>query len=56
MTQQRILLTGGLRLTLQSWPALVWTYVLNLGLAVFFTGPLRSQIPALPLTRWRRSG
>jgi len=47
MTQQRNLLTGGLRLTLQSWPALVWTYVLNLGLAVFFTLPLRSQIAGM---------
>jgi len=47
MIQQRNLLTGGLRLTLQSWPALVWTYVLNLGLAVFFTGPLRSQIAGI---------
>lgn len=47
MTQQRNLLTGGLRLTLQSWPALVWTYVLNLGLAVFFTLPLRSQIAGI---------
>jgi hypothetical protein len=47
MTQQRNLLTGGLRLTLQSWPALVWTYVLNLGLAAFFTFPLRAQIAGI---------
>jgi len=47
MTQQRNLLIGGLRLTLQSWPALIWTYALNIGLAIFFTFPLRAQIAAI---------
>lgn len=47
MTLRRNLLAGGLRLTLQSWPALVWTYLLNLGLAVFFSFPLHAQISAI---------
>jgi hypothetical protein len=47
MTLRRNLLAGGLRLTLQSWPALVWTYLLNLGLAVFFSFPLQAQITAI---------
>ncbi len=47
MSQQRNLFTGGLALTLRSWPALVWTYVFNLGLAVLFSLPLHLQINAI---------
>jgi len=47
MAIQRNLLIGGLRLTLQSWPAFVWTYVLNLGLSVLLTLPLRFQMQAI---------
>jgi hypothetical protein len=47
MSQQRNLFTGGLSLTLRSWPALVWTYVFNLGLALLFTLPLHFQINAI---------
>lgn len=47
MSHQRNMLTGGLKLTLRNWPALVWTYVFNLGLAWLFTSPLRQQINAI---------
>jgi hypothetical protein len=47
MPLERNLLGGGLSLTLRSWPALVWTYVFNLGLAVLFTLPLHQQIGAI---------
>lgn len=47
MFQQRNILTGGLSLTLRNWPALLWTYVFNLGLAVLFTLPLHQQINAI---------
>jgi len=47
MSQQRNILTGGLKLTLRNWPALVWTYVFNLGLAWLFTLPLHKQINAI---------
>ena len=44
MPKQRMLLTSGLSLTLRNWPAFVWTYVLNFGLALLFTLPLHQQI------------
>jgi hypothetical protein len=44
MPRQSNLFTGGLSLTLRSWPALVWTYLFNVGLAVLFTLPLHSQL------------
>lgn len=44
MAIRRGLLTGGLALTLRNWPALVWTYVFNLGLAWVFSLPLHSQL------------
>ena len=47
MPQQRNLLGNGLTLALRAWPALVWTYVFNLGLALVFTMPLHSQIDAI---------
>lgn len=47
MAQKRMLLTNGLSLTLRKWPAFVWTYVLNLGLALLFTLPLHQQISAI---------
>ena len=47
MAMKRNLLTGGLALTLRNWPALVWTYVFNLGLALLFTLPLHNQISAI---------
>ena len=47
MSQKRMLLTSGLSLTLRNWPAFVWTYVLNLGLALLFTLPLHQQIGAI---------
>lgn len=47
MSQQRSILIGGLKLTLRNWPALAWTYAFNLGLAWFFTLPLRNQINAI---------
>jgi hypothetical protein len=47
MPRQRNLFTGGLSLTLRSWPALVWTYFFNVGLAVLFTLPLHSQLSAI---------
>jgi hypothetical protein len=47
MPQKHNILTGGLSLTLRNWPALVWTYVFNLGLAWLFTLPLHIQINAI---------
>ena len=47
MPQKRMLLTGGLSLTLRNWPAFVWTYVFNLGLALLFALPLHQQIAAI---------
>lgn len=47
MDLKRNLLTGGLRLTLLSWPAVVFTYLVNLVLALFFTLPLHFQIQAI---------
>lgn len=47
MPQKRMLLTHGLSLTLRSWPAFVWTYVFNLGLALLFALPLHQQIDAM---------
>jgi hypothetical protein len=47
MAMKRGLLTGGLALTLRNWPALVWTYVFNLGLAWLFSLPLHNQISAI---------
>jgi len=47
MAMKRNLLTGGLALTLRNWPALVWTYVFNLGLALVFSLPLHNQISAI---------
>jgi hypothetical protein len=42
-----MLLTGGLSLTLRNWPAFVWTFVFNLGLALLFAMPLHRQLAAL---------
>jgi hypothetical protein len=47
MVMKRNLITGGLTLTLRNWPALVWTYVFNLGLAWMFSIPLHNQISAI---------
>ncbi|HZL25406.1 MAG TPA: hypothetical protein VFC39_02625 [Acidobacteriaceae bacterium] len=47
MSQQRNVLTGGLSLTLRAWPALLWTYVFNVGLAVLFSWPLHRQLSAI---------
>jgi len=47
MPQKRMLLTSGLSLTLRNWPAFVWTYVFNLGLALLFALPLHQQIAAI---------
>jgi hypothetical protein len=47
MPQQRMLLTSGLSLTLRNWPAFVWTYVFNLGLALIFALPLHQQIATI---------
>jgi hypothetical protein len=47
MAMKRNLLTGGLALTLRNWPALVWTYVFNLVLALLFSLPLHSQLSAI---------
>lgn len=47
MAMKRHLLTGGLALTLRNWPALVWTYFFNLGLALLFSLPLHSQLSAI---------
>jgi hypothetical protein len=47
MPMRRSLLAGGLTLTLRNWPALVWTYVFNLGLALLFSLPLHGQISAV---------
>jgi hypothetical protein len=47
MALNRNIVTGGLALTLRYWPALVWTYVFNLGLAVLFSMPLHGQISAI---------
>ena len=44
MPKQRMLLTSGLSLTLRNWRAFVWTYVLNVGLALLFSLPLHQQI------------
>jgi hypothetical protein len=42
-----MILTSGLSLTLRHWPAFVWTYVFNLGLALLFALPLHQQINAI---------
>ena len=47
MPQTRNILTEGLLLTLRNWPAFVWTYVFNLGLAVLFSIPLHAQLMAV---------
>ncbi len=47
MPQKRMLLTSGLSLTLRNWPAFVWTYVFNLGLALIFALPLHQQIATI---------
>jgi hypothetical protein len=47
MPQKRMLLTSGLSLTLRNWPAFVWTYVFNLGLALIFVLPLHQQIATI---------
>ncbi len=47
MKQQRSILLGGFHTMLRHWPALVWTYVFNVGLAFFFTLPLHSQMASL---------
>lgn len=47
MPQKRMLLTSGLSLTLRNWPAIAWTYVFNLGLALLFALPLHQQIAAI---------
>jgi len=47
MPQKRMLLTSGLSLTLRNWPAFVWTYVFNLGLALIFALPLHQQIASI---------
>jgi len=47
MVKQRNLIGNGLLLTLKHWPALVWTYVFNLALAVLFSLPLKLQINAI---------
>jgi hypothetical protein len=47
MALKRNLLTEGFLITLRNWPALVWTYVFNLGLAVLFSLPLHSQLSAI---------
>jgi len=44
MPKQRMLLTSGFSLTLRHWRAFVWTYVLNVGLALLFCFPLHQQI------------
>jgi len=44
MPQKRMLLTGGLSLTLRNWPAFVWTYGFNVALALLFSLPLHQQI------------
>jgi hypothetical protein len=44
MSQKRSLLTNGLALTLRHWPAFVWTYLFNLGLALLFAIPLYRQL------------
>ena len=38
---------SGLTLNLRSWPAFVWVYVFNLGLALLFSLPLHQQIGAI---------
>jgi hypothetical protein len=47
MAAKRPLFTGGLTLTLRNWPAFVWTYVFNIGLAFLFVLPLHQQIAAV---------
>jgi hypothetical protein len=44
---KRNLLLHGLRLTLRSLPALLWTYAFNLGLAVLFSIRLHSQLDTI---------
>ena len=47
MVTKRNLLSHGLALTLRNWPALVWTYAFNFGLAWVFSLPLHNQISAI---------
>jgi hypothetical protein len=47
MTQQRSIFTGGFTTMLRHWPALVWTYVFNIGLAFLFTLPFHNQMSSL---------
>ena len=47
MPHKRMLLISGLSLTLRNWPAFVWTYVFNLGLALIFALPLHMQIATI---------
>ena len=47
MPHKRMLLISGLSLTLRNWPAFVWTYVFNLGLALIFVLPLHMQIATI---------
>jgi len=47
MPQRRTLLIGGFLLTFRNWPAFVWTYFFNLGLAILFALPLHRQIATI---------
>ena len=47
MPQKRMLLKGGFLLTVRNWPAVVWTYAFNLGLALLFALPLHQQVAAI---------
>lgn len=44
MAKKQNLLAGGFALAARNWPAFVWTYVFNLGLAWIFSLPLQMQI------------
>jgi hypothetical protein len=47
MTERRHIFLHGLTLTLRRFPAVLWTYAFNLGLALLFSIPLHSQISKL---------
>jgi hypothetical protein len=47
MTQRRSLFLNGFSTMLRHWPALVWAYAFNLGLAWLFSLPLHNQIAAI---------
>ncbi len=44
MAKKQNLLVGGFSLAARNWPAFLWTYVFNLGLAWIFSLPLQMQI------------